>query len=149
MPTEPAPVLVLDTNVVLDWLVFANPQIRALGDAVAARRVRWVATAEMGAELQHVIARGRLARWQPDLATLNDAWARHCELVPAPTAPLARPRCSDADDQKFIDLAVARAARWLVTRDRALLKLARRLREAGVLVTTPERWTPQATAASR
>ena len=147
---RPASRLVLDTNVVLDWLVFADPQARALGDAVAARRVRWVATVEMRAELLHVVARGQLAaRWQPDPGALNEAWVRHCELVPAPTAPPTGLRCSDADDQKFIDLAVGRAARWLVTRDRAVLKLARRLCEAGVLATTPEHWAPQITAPPR
>ena len=36
------------------------------------------------------------------------------------------PRCSDPDDQKFIELAAAAAAQGLVSKDRAVLKLRRR-----------------------
>ncbi|MGI4857360.1 MAG: PIN domain-containing protein, partial [Janthinobacterium lividum] len=36
------------------------------------------------------------------------------------------PRCSDRDDQKFLELAARSGAHWLVTKDKALLKLARR-----------------------
>jgi hypothetical protein len=35
---------------------------------------------------------------------------------------------------------VGAQARWLLSRDRAVLKLARRLRAYGVEVLTPERW---------
>ena len=37
--------VVLDTNVVLDWLLFANPQGQALGTAVTRGQLRWIATA--------------------------------------------------------------------------------------------------------
>ena len=57
-------------------------------------------------------------------------------------------RCSDPDDQKFIDLAVAAGARWLVTRDRAVLRLASRMRSAGVLVVTPQAWLAGRSAGS-
>jgi predicted nucleic acid-binding protein len=36
------------------------------------------------------------------------------------------PRCSDPDDQKFIELAAASGAQGLVSKDRAVLKLRRR-----------------------
>jgi predicted nucleic acid-binding protein len=36
------------------------------------------------------------------------------------------PRCSDPDDQKFIELAGASGAQALVSKDRAVLKLRRR-----------------------
>jgi predicted nucleic acid-binding protein len=36
------------------------------------------------------------------------------------------PRCSDPDDQKFLELAAASRAQLLVSKDRALLKLRRR-----------------------
>lgn len=144
LPAEAAaPLLVLDTNVVLDWLLFRNPECAALHAALAAGTVRWIATAAMRDELAHVLGRGRLDAWQPDLPTLWAAWARHCSIVATPLATAApgRPRCSDPDDQKFIDLAVSAPARWLVSRDRAVLKLARRLRESGVQVTLPGHWS--------
>jgi len=49
-------------------------------------------------------------------------------------------RCNDPDDQKFVDLALAYGARWLLSRDRAVLKLAKRCRTLGLQVLTPEQW---------
>ena len=51
-----------------------------------------------------------------------------------------RLRCTDADDQKFIDLALGYGARWLLSRDRAVLKLARRAQPLGLAVMTPDAW---------
>jgi predicted nucleic acid-binding protein len=51
-----------------------------------------------------------------------------------------RIHCTDPDDQAFIDLALAVKARWLVSRDRALLRLRRRAEKQGLVVLTPERW---------
>ena len=146
LPAASLPV-VLDTNVVLDWLVFRNPGCSPLASALARGEARWIATAAMRAELAHVLARGHLDAWQPSLPALWSQWDRYCVELPAPLAigPARRLRCSDADDQKFIDLAVAGGARWLVSRDRAVLKLARRLLECGVEAVPPERWAMPAT----
>ena len=142
-PAETAlPVVVLDTNVVLDWLVFRNSGCQALAAAVVAGELRWVATAAMRDELAHVLARGHLDTWAPDLASLWAHWDRHCTELPTPEpiGPPGRLRCSDPDDQKFIDLAVAHTARWLLSRDRAVLRLARRLRAHGIDALPPDRW---------
>ena len=139
-------IAILDTNVVLDWLLFGNPQCAALQQALTTAALRWVATAEMRDELTHVLASGRLDRWRPDLPLLWSQWDKYCVEVPPPphASPAARLRCSDPDDQKFVDLAVARRARWLFSRDRAVLKLKRRLRERGVAATTPDEWVANA-----
>jgi predicted nucleic acid-binding protein len=50
-----------------------------------------------------------------------------------PAAPKAAFVCKDADDQKFIDLAVAHRAA-LVSKDDQVLRLARRLATLGVPV---------------
>jgi predicted nucleic acid-binding protein len=139
-PSPPVPAIVLDTNVLLDWLVFGNPAVQPLVDALGAGRLRWVATDAMRDELAHVLARGVGARWPADAARWQAAWANHAQVVPAPVAPLVTPRCTDRDDQKFIDLALHVRARWLLSRDRALLKLARAARRHGVDVLTPDRW---------
>ena len=134
------PAAVLDTNVLLDWLVFGNPAVLPLAAALQAGRLRWMATEAMREEMGCVLQRGIGGRWAVDDAAWRVAWGRHAELVPAPVAALHVPRCSDPDDQKFIDLALGLPARWLLTRDRALLKLARPARRFGVEVLTPERW---------
>jgi predicted nucleic acid-binding protein len=48
--------------------------------------------------------------------------------------------CRDPDDQMFLDLALAAGARWLVSRDRALLHLRRRAQSHGLAIVTPEQW---------
>lgn len=141
-PDLPPPIVILDTNVVLDWLVFRNPVCAALAAAIVAGKLRWIATRAMRDELAHVLARGHLDVWAPDPASLWAHWDLHCTemATPAPTGPSARLRCSDPDDQKFIDLAVACRARWLLSNDRAVLKLARRLRKQDVDALAPDRW---------
>lgn len=135
------PIAVLDTNVVLDWLVFRNPSVLALVETLGSGRLQWVATEAMREELHHVLSRGHLAAWRPGPVEIWAHWDRHCTLYPTPAPRRAdRLRCSDPDDQKFVDLA-REGADWLLTRDRALLVLAPRLRSCGVRIVTPEAWT--------
>lgn len=142
-----APAVVIDTNVVMDWLVFRAPGCAPLVEAIESGRLRWIATAEMRHELLHVLGRGIASAWSPDLPFIESTWARLAEPAVAPLPTLVpRLRCTDPDDQKFIELALHQA-RWLVTRDRAVLKLGRRAARLGVSFTTPERWQEAAAAA--
>ena len=51
------------------------------------------------------------------------------------------PRCKDADDQKFLELARNVGAVALLSRDAELLRLSRRCERAfGFVVQTPEVW---------
>jgi predicted nucleic acid-binding protein len=136
--------VVLDTNVVLDWLVFRNPQCAPLAAALEQGRLRWLVSEGLRDELAHVLGRGVVSAWQPDEAQLWATWERLSVSVLAPTSTLAKLRCTDADDQKFIDLALAHA-QWLLSRDRAVLKLARRAAPLGLMVATPERWAERFT----
>ena len=144
------PLAVLDTNVVLDCLLFRDRACDPLLAALASGELHWIATVAMRAELAHVLARGALDAWRPDLPALWQAWDRHCTLVAPPPAggPPGRLHCTDPDDQKFIDLAVSREALWLLSHDRAVLKLAPALRRAGVAALTPAAWA-RARAAER
>ena len=143
------PIIVLDTNVVLDWLVFRNPACAALGDALAARTLRWYASAAMRDELAHVLGRGVAKAWATDPVALWTQWERDCVELATPTflAPAMRLRCTDADDQMFIDFSLAHGARWLLSRDRAVLKLARRARPFGLAIVTPSDWAATRSAA--
>lgn len=141
-PAGSAPTVVLDTNAVLDWLVFGDLGVAALAAAVQAGAVRWLASPRMREELQRTLAYTTLARWNPDCErtlTQFDRWACTCaEPPPTRHGPLM---CSDADDQVFIDLAIAQGTRWLVTHDRALLRLARAATRHGVRIVRPRDWT--------
>jgi predicted nucleic acid-binding protein len=132
--------ITLDTNVLLDWLVFRNPVVLPLVSAIEQGRLQWVACASMRAELARTLGYDNLAHWAPDREHALATFDARALLLPEP-ATLPALRCSDPDDQVFLDLAVAAGARWLLTHDRALLRLARRARNLGVSVIQPRLWT--------
>lgn len=133
--------VVLDTNVVLDLLVFDDPRSRALCRALQAGQLQALATAAMFAELSDVLSRPFMARWQVDAEAMLAQAKALCRQVEAPAAETGlTPRCADPDDQIFIDLAWSWPARWLFSRDRALLDLARAALPRGLGVLTPAAW---------
>jgi len=130
--------LVLDTNVWLDWLVFDDPQIAPLKSAVAAGRAAIVIDGPCEDELIRVLAypvrkvvpdadtqAGRLAECRRLTSGLR---IRDSGFSSAGSEHGPLPVCSDPDDQKFLELARNSSADCLVTKDRALLVLARRKR---------------------
>ncbi len=141
MPSDPDALAVIDTNVLLDWLVFEDPSVTALAGLLEAGGLRWIATQAMLDELADVLRRPGFERWQPRLGTAMARACQRCELVEAaPAPPAAQLHCSDPDDQKFIDLALTHSARWLLSRDKALLRLGRKARLRGIEVLTPATW---------
>jgi putative PIN family toxin of toxin-antitoxin system len=141
-PPDGGPV-VLDTNIVLDLWVFANPITQPLREALASGALRWHSTASMREELARVLAyphlASRMARQAQDAPGVLAGFDRCAQLVPP--APKALWTCKDPDDQKFVDLAIHLRA-TLLSKDRAVLCMARRLARAGVAV--GRAWTPVA-----
>lgn len=137
------PQVVIDSNIVLDWLVFHDPRVAALAAALAKGSLIWLVCPRMVEELGHVWRRTALARWAPDAAVLAAALERHGHRVDDPPAEPPPPgwRSRDRDDQVFLDLARTHHAQALFSRDRALLKLARKAAAIGLQITEPERWT--------
>jgi putative PIN family toxin of toxin-antitoxin system len=127
---------VLDTNVVLDLFVFGDEAARDLRDALEAGAVHWIATQAMRGELERVLAYpqivSRLASCELSGAAVLGLFDRLAHLVDVATR--AAVVCSDADDQKFIDLAVAHRAR-LLSKDAAVLTLRKKLAALDVGVT--------------
>jgi predicted nucleic acid-binding protein len=120
--------LVLDTNVVLDLWVFADPTAQPLRAALAVDGLDWMATAAMREELERVLMYGaiqsRLAGGGMAAAGVLARFDAAARIVDAPAA--APVRCSDPHDQKFIDLAVGHKC-LLLSKDRAVLRLAKKL----------------------
>jgi putative PIN family toxin of toxin-antitoxin system len=126
--------LVIDTNVVLDLLVFGDPGARPLHERLAAGSLHWLATAPMREELARVLAYPKLAPrvafHRGDAASVLEDFDRHARLVEVPAK--AALTCGDPDDQKFIDLAVAHRC-LLLSKDDEVLRMRKRL--AGLQVT--------------
>lgn len=143
----PAPLnLVLDTNVVLDWLFFQDPSCRALDEATRAGTVRWVGTLAMREELEQVLTREPFSAWPDRTAALRSAVQDILHLTDsAPPATGAAAHCTDPDDQKFIDLVMhVGAPAQLISRDRAVLRLARAASRHGVSIVSIADWRPPA-----
>ena len=131
--TSLLPLWVLDTNIVLDVFLFADPAVQPLREALAQARIRWISTAPMREELARVLGYAHITkrmdfyqRNTDDLMRDYDAHSHQVEV--APRAPL---RCKDPDDQRFIDLALSHQA-GLLSKDHAVLCMAKRLRALGV-----------------
>lgn len=131
---QPVP-LVLDTNVVLDLLLFADPSTEALQAALESGRCRCLSTPAMRDELARVLAyRALAAPMAARGVQAQEVLARFDRTVTLqPLAPASPVRCSDPDDQGFVDLAVAHRA-MLLSKDKAVLRLRRRLVPLAVAV---------------
>ena len=136
--------LVLDTNAVLDWLVFADPCLGGLSAAIQAGAVKVVGHQIILDELQRVLTYPILkldeARQAAILEEYRASWVQ--AVVPAGFCaenfmlPANFPRCRDPDDQVFLALAY-HAEAVLVSRDKAVLKLAKRIGCFGVQIINP------------
>jgi putative PIN family toxin of toxin-antitoxin system len=118
--------LVLDTNIVMDMLHFANRHTTALQAGIGSGRLQCFTDRECLAELERVTgypefgmdtaARLALMKEYRGFVVVCDAAGAENYLLP---------RCRDADDQKFLILGARCRADLLITRDKLLLKLAR------------------------
>jgi putative PIN family toxin of toxin-antitoxin system len=123
--------LVLDTNVWLDWLVFSDPAMGPIRQAVQDRRAEIVMDQPCEAELERVLAypiRGSVASVDAQALWMMQArgMVRRLQRNGEEAASRSLPRCRDPDDQKFLELARDGNADFLVTRDKDLLAFARR-----------------------
>lgn len=150
-PQGPTQAVVLDTNVALDWLHFNDPGAHAFGQAILACRVQWLACPAMRAEFAHVVHREDIPALRgADANALLAGWDGTAQIRPDP-GTRAGPGllCTDSDDQVFIDLALEHRCGWLLTHDKALLRLARRARaRCGLVICPPRQFTLMSLAAA-
>jgi putative PIN family toxin of toxin-antitoxin system len=134
--------LVLDTNVVIDWLVFAHPYMQAFRAAVTAGEII-VLTHELAlVELERVLAYPELklpVERQVDALARYRAYSRAATMpegfaLGAWQLPAGFPSCRDRDDDLFLSLTHHTQAAALVTRDKALLKMRKRMRKRGMTI---------------
>jgi len=119
--------LVLDTNVVMDLLHFADAAVHPIAAAIAAGAVRCCADALTLEELTRVVT---YPEFGLDAAAGGTLLARYRAMIDeeplADGPPPSLPRCRDPDDQKFLELAARAGADCLITKDKALLRLKRK-----------------------
>ena len=119
--------IVFDTNVLVSLFVFADSRFQRLRTRIEAGD--WIAMTDERclAEFRRVLGYPIFGLDRVAQEAALAAYTRLTHPVAAVANPAAAlPQCKDPDDQKFLELARNGKADWLVTSDKALLKLARR-----------------------
>lgn len=138
--------LILDTNIVLDWLVFRDTSVAELQPALDRGHIELITHEPALDELRRVLA---YPQFELAIDQQQDVLARyraHNRLVTLPPGldlddlglPPGFPRCRDHDDQHFLALAHHERADGLVSKDAALLELTKRVQRFGVTVLDPK-----------
>lgn len=139
------PRIVLDTNVCLDLLVFRDPACMPLHDALQRGAVHAMTRPDCRDEWLRVLHYPGLPVDDASRPALVAAFDALNHLAPAPLTDAVAPplpRCADPDDQKFLELALETGARWLLSKDKELLKLASRAqRDCRFAILQPQAWS--------
>ena len=119
-----APRVVLDTNVALSALVFAQGCLSALREAWQDVRCRPLLSQATAAELMRMLAYPKFKLSAEGQQELLGDYLPYCTTVRMSARPPKSPPCRNPFDVPFLQLALAGKADYLVTGDRDLLSLA-------------------------
>lgn len=129
--------LVIDTNVLVSALVFKDSRHIPLREAWEAKRVTPLLSVATYRELKHVLCYRMFALEDDQIQAAIERIGPFIEWIAIDeTQTVTLPKCSDRDDQKFLDVALCGRADALVTYDKALLKMRRR--DLGFRIGKPE-----------
>ncbi|MCH8621704.1 putative toxin-antitoxin system toxin component, PIN family [Undibacterium sp. TS12] len=134
--------LVLDTNVCLDLFVFKDPRWAVLLDDLQSGHLSAVTRQDCRDEWIAVLDYPHLSSRHAGSAAVTAVFDAHISCITS-ASPFSYklPVCSDKDDQKFLEIARDTQAEVLITKDKALLKLARKMKHAGMFrIETPEQF---------
>ncbi len=122
-----APRVVLDTNVLLSALLFSSGRLSALRQAWQSEQMIPLVSSVTAAELLRVLSYPKFKLSNADQQELIADVLPYCTVVRMPKTPARTPTCRDPDDVAFLELAVIGKAKFLMTGDRALLSIRKRL----------------------
>ncbi|MGR8953244.1 MAG: putative toxin-antitoxin system toxin component, PIN family [Gammaproteobacteria bacterium] len=114
----------IDTNLVLSALIFAQDRLTPLRLAWQNQRIRPLVSKDTAAELIRVLNYPKFKLSADDRQELLADYLPYCLSVVIPNPPPPTPDCRDAVDVPFLQLAAAGQADYLVTGDQDLLCLA-------------------------
>ena len=126
-PHAGAPRVVIDTNLVLSALVFAQGRVTPLRLAWQNQQMQPLLSKTTAAELIRVLNYPKFKLSAADQQELLTDYLPYCQTIIIPEPPPATPECRDAFDVPFLQLAIAGEAQALITGDQDLLSLAGQL----------------------
>ena len=118
------PRVVIDTNLVLSALVFAQGRLTPLRQAWQSTRCQPLVSSVTAAELIRVLAYPKFKLTAADQQELLADYLPYCSTVRMPDQPPETPACRDPFDLPFLQLAIAGKAEYLISGDQDLLCLA-------------------------
>lgn len=125
---RPAPRVVLDTNVVLSALLFAQGRLARIRAAWQQGIVHPLASTATIGELMRALTYPKFKLTVEDQQELLADYLPWCTTVSMPGKLPRTPGCRDPFDVPFLQLSIVGKARYLVTGDEDLLSLAARIR---------------------
>ena len=129
------PRLVLDTNVILDLLVFQDPAAEIIRIVLETKQMDAVRTEESMLELADVIQRTAFKLSKEEQEIILQAWESSTRLLENTAIEQAPFACRDPDDQVFINLAFSVRPALLLSKDLRVLELHRTAMRYGVEIT--------------
>ena len=134
--------LVIDTNVLVSALIFKDSRHLPLREAWQQKRITPLMSINTYRELKHVLGYPMFKLEDHQITEAVALIGPYIEWVTIdPELAATLPKCSDREDQKFLHVALCGDAHALLSYDRALLKMKRKLPFA---VFTPEAWADTA-----
>jgi putative PIN family toxin of toxin-antitoxin system len=127
--------VVLDTNILLDIFVFNDERALHLKKVLFDKTRHFVASQKTIEEFADVISRPLFKLDKQTQAAILAQWQSIAEqrydsnLAPAPW------KCQDPDDQIFLDLAYQLRPTILISKDNAVLQIARKAASEDILIT--------------
>lgn len=120
------PRIVLDTNILLDLFYFKDKSAQELYWQITQQKVDVYTCTTIWDEFEEVLARKPFLQTPAEIMRIRTKYTVFFIWLD-PQHPTTRVICSDPDDQIFIALAAEIAPCYLITKDKDLLKLSRKL----------------------
>ncbi|MFZ6817710.1 putative toxin-antitoxin system toxin component, PIN family [Undibacterium sp. Ji22W] len=143
MPTK----IVLDTNVCLDLFAFRDPRWQVILKALCDKELIAITREDCRNEWLAVLHYPHLPVDDSNRAQIVSTFDEFISVENQPEKSIKLPTCSDKDDQKFLEISRDAGADILITKDKALLKLARKMQNLNLfIIETPEKFTARLVA---
>lgn len=139
--------IVLDTNVCLDLFVFKDPRWQKIVDELHSHNLTAITRQDCREEWLAVLHYQHLPVNDQNRERIVSSFDELIYVEENPAKEIKLPVCSDKDDQKFLETCRDANAHVLVTKDKALLKLARKIQNMNLfIIETPEKFVARLVA---
>jgi len=130
------PRLILDTNILLDLFFFRDPATAYLSAQLRDQRVDVMASDALIREFSGVLKRASFALSENQQRGILQDWLQQTTVIEGPAIEPAPWKCRDKTDQMFLDLAYSCRPATLISKDKQVLKLAKRAAKDQVRITS-------------